>query len=141
MTRAEWEALCDSCARCCLHKVEDEDTAEVRYTDVVCGLLEQETCRCTDYANRRQRVPDCLQLSPDEPEVYRWLPDTCAYRLLAQGQPLYDWHPLISGRPNSTQDAGITVRDQCVVETYIHPDEISLRHAHWIACSPWTDPD
>ncbi len=136
LNRTEWEALCDNCARCCLHKFEDEDTAEVRYTDVVCDLLDQSNCHCTDYANRQTRVPDCLQLSPDKPHVYRWLPDTCAYRLRAENKPLYEWHPLLSGRAQSVEEAGISISGQCVMESYIHPDEIELRHAGWIECSP-----
>lgn len=131
----EWEALCDSCGRCCLHKFEDEDTAEVRYTDVVCSLLDQSDCRCTDYANRRTRVPDCLQLSMDQPQVFRWMPDTCAYRRRFEGKPLPSWHPLLTGRAESVDEAGISVSGQCIVETYIHPDEIDLRHAAWIECS------
>ncbi|MEM7083451.1 MAG: YcgN family cysteine cluster protein [Pseudomonadota bacterium] len=132
----EWEALCDNCARCCLHKFEDEDTGEVRITDVVCALLDQQDCRCTDYVNRKQRVPGCLSLSIDQPKTFRWLPDTCAYRLRFENKPLYDWHPLLSGDPRSTDEAGISVANRCVVETYIHPDDIEHRHASWITCSP-----
>lgn len=136
MDSDEWESLCDNCARCCLHKFEDEDTLEVRFSDVVCALLDNQTCRCTDYSNRQQRVPDCLKLTMDRPGEFRWLPDTCAYRLIYEGKPLYEWHPLISGSPDTVHNAGISVRDQSVVETYIHPDEISLRQASWIECSP-----
>ncbi len=136
LNRSEWEALCDNCARCCLHKLEDEDSGEVRFTDVVCALLDQDDCRCTDYPNRRQRVPNCLELSPLEPEVFRWLPDTCAYRLRFENKPLYDWHPLVSGYAGSVAEAGISVSGQCITETYIHPDEIEIRHASWIECSP-----
>lgn len=135
LNRTEWEALCDNCARCCLHKFEDEETSEVYFTDVVCSLLDQSDCRCTDYANRRTRVPGCLELSLDEPEVFRWLPDTCAYRLRFENKPLHEWHPLLSGNQQSVAKAGISVSGQCVTETYVHPDEIELRHASWITCA------
>jgi len=141
LNRAEWEALCDNCARCCLHKFEDEDTREVWFTDVVCDLLDQSNCRCTDYSNRQTRVPDCLQLSLDEPEVFRWLPDTCAYKLRFENKPLFDWHPLISGKATSVEEAGISVTGQCVMESYIHPDEIEYRHASWIECSELVEKD
>lgn len=136
MSRTEWESLCDNCARCCLHKCEDEDSQELRYTDVACQLLDTDTCRCTDYPNRRTRVTDCLYLSADKPQQYRWLPDSCAYRRLHEGRPLADWHPLVSGRAESVHEAGISIRHRCVSETYIHPDEISLRQISWVECSP-----
>ncbi|QEQ96193.1 YcgN family cysteine cluster protein [Neptunomonas concharum] len=108
MTSIEWESLCDGCALCCLHKIEDEDTQEVFYTTVVCHLMD-DSCRCTQYEKRTELVPSCVKLRPEDVEAFHWLPPTCAYRLIYEGQPLPEWHPLISGKENSVIDAGASV--------------------------------
>lgn len=116
MNAIEWEQLCDGCALCCMHKLEDEDSGQVFYTDTACRLLDVDSCRCTDYTNRVNIVRDCLVLSVDEPESFAWLPDSCAYKRLNSGKDLPEWHPLLTGDPESVHDAGISVRGKAVSE-------------------------
>ena len=132
MSPEEWEALCDGCGKCCLVKLEDEDTGEIHYTDVGCTLLDGDTCRCRDYPNRQAKVPDCVRLTPDKVPSLNWLPPTCAYRLLDEGKDLPDWHPLISGDPDSVNRAGVSVLKRISAsEDNLTPDEIVERIVRW----------
>jgi uncharacterized cysteine cluster protein YcgN (CxxCxxCC family) len=115
MTELEWESVCDGCARCCLHKLEDEDTGEIFFTQVACRLLDIQACRCTRYAQRCEWVADCLDLRVGFTQ-FHWLPSTCGYRLLAEGKSLPDWHPLVSGDPGSVFEAGIAVNAFAIAE-------------------------
>ena len=124
MTRAEWESLCDGCGRCCLNKLEDEDTGAFLYTRAACKLLDLETCRCTDYAHRHERVPDCVALTPANVGSLGWLPATCAYRLLDEGKSLPWWHPLVSGRQETVTEAGISVAGEAYSEEGIMVDDL-----------------
>ena len=117
MSQHEWESLCDGCALCCLQKLEDEETGDIYFTDLACRLLDTESCRCTDYAARAKKVASCLVLSADEPEAFRWLPASCAYRRLADGHELPQWHPLLTSDPNSVHEADISIQGKAVSET------------------------
>lgn len=136
MSEQEWESLCDGCARCCLHKLEDEDTQEVHYTAVVCRYLEMgaQTCRCSEYEQRTKLVPDCVQLTPIGALDYQWLPTTCAYRMVAEGRDLEWWHPLKSGRVETVMEAGISVKGRCVPEQHVHPDSFEEQIITWVEC-------
>lgn len=116
MSENEWESLCDGCGKCCLHKLQNSDTNEVFTTNVACRLLDLKSCRCGDYENRKIKVPDCVQLTPETASTLPWLPTTCAYRLLAVGESLPDWHPLVSGSNKTVHDAGVSVRGRAVPE-------------------------
>ncbi len=116
MSRAQWESLCDSCGKCCLHKLEDEETGALMPTNVACRMLDRRTGRCSDYRNRRAYVPECVRLTPRLVRKLDWLPSTCAYRLLDEGSPLPDWHPLITGDPESVRRAGQSVSGWTVSE-------------------------
>ncbi len=124
MSDAQWESLCDGCGRCCLVRFEDDSDEGVFYTRAACRLLDTERCRCTDYAHRFRRVPGCLAVRELPREHYRWLPSSCAYRRLAEGRGLADWHPLVSGTPDSVVEAGVSVAGRVVSEDHVHPLEL-----------------
>ncbi|MBP6683689.1 MAG: YcgN family cysteine cluster protein [Halioglobus sp.] len=128
----QWEALCDGCAKCCLHKLEDEDDGEVFYTRVRCRYLDEKSCRCSDYSNRSVLVPNCIRLEPGNVRELDWLPSTCAYRLRARGEPLADWHPLVSGRADSVHRAGVSIRGRSISDEYVHPDGFEEHIIHWV---------
>lgn len=132
MTEAEWESLCDGCGRCCLVKLEDEDTGRIHATDIGCRLFDAATCRCHDYANRSKTVPDCVTLTPEAVRTLSWLPPTCAYRLLGEGKDLPWWHPLVSGDPQTVVAAGVSVRGKVHAnEDEVAEEEVVERIVAW----------
>ncbi len=130
MSETQWESLCDSCGKCCLHKLEDEDSGEVYICNVACKLMDIETCRCLDYKNRKKRVPDCTVLTIERVAEFHWLPETCAYRLLAEGKPLFEWHPLVSGDASTVHSAGISIRGRVVTE--MDADDLHQQITDWV---------
>ena len=126
MSDEEWELLCDGCGRCCLVKLEDEESNKIYITNVACKLLDLETCRCNDYPHRLEIVPMCMNLRTDLAGMVDYLPETCAYRLLYKEQPLESWHPLMSSNSDSVVDAGASVSEFAVSEEAIHPDQLEL---------------
>lgn len=116
MNKQEWESLCDGCGKCCLHKLEDDDTGEIHYTDVACRFLDPDTVQCGKYLTRQRYVGNCVVMSVDLLDKLPWMPSTCAYRLLYEGKPLYDWHPLVSGSRDSVHTAGQSVKGRSVDE-------------------------
>jgi uncharacterized cysteine cluster protein YcgN (CxxCxxCC family) len=136
MSDRQWESLCDGCGRCCLNKLQYIDTGEIAWTEVACRLLDDGTCRCTDYPNRQKKVPDCEKLTPESIRRIGWLPPTCAYGLVAAGRDLYWWHPLVSGDPETVHIAGISVRGRTISEAGIASDDLEDHIVEW----PGEDP-
>jgi uncharacterized cysteine cluster protein YcgN (CxxCxxCC family) len=129
MTPQEWESLCDGCGKCCLSKLEDEDTGEIYWTTVACRLLDAQSCRCSDYSDRKRHVPDCVQLTPGTVRDLDWLPATCGYRLVAGGEDLYWWHPLVSGSAETVHQAGISIRGRVTAfDSEMQDDEDYFAH-------------
>ena len=124
LNQEEWESLCDGCGLCCLEKIEDQDTGEVKTTSVSCQFLDISSCRCLVYEGRQLADPDCIKLTPKNICQIAWLPETCAYKCIINGKELQWWHPLISGDPDTVHEAGISVRDKAVSGRYIKPEDI-----------------
>jgi len=139
LTDTEWDSLCDGCGRCCLNKLEDEETGEIYWTNVACKLLDHSSCQCGDYANRWDHVPDCVKLDPEEVvnQTYTWLPPTCAYRLVAEGRKLYWWHPLVSGDRDTIHVAGVSVRNRVISEDDIPADTLEDHLQDWPGIDPF----
>lgn len=116
MNAEEWESLCDNCGKCCLHKLEDEDTGDIYFTNVACKLINLDTCRCTRYSERTQLIPECLDIKHLDVAQYHWLPATCAYRLLNNGEELPLWHPLLTGSADSVESAGVSISSYAMEE-------------------------
>lgn len=132
MTKSEWESLCDGCGRCCLNKLEFEDSKEIHFTNVACKLLDPSTCQCSDYKNRKKIVSDCISLDKQNIHELDYMPATCAYRLLANGKKLFDWHPLISGSPESVHKANISVQNKVVSEEFYTDDDLEDHIIDWV---------
>ena len=131
MSPSQWESLCDSCGKCCCIRLEDEETADIYVTDVACKLFDPNTCRCSDYANRSQKVPDCVTLTPGNVSALKWMPRTCAYRLVSEGKDLPDHHHLISGSYETIHEAGMSVQDAVTSEILVDEDELMRRIVIW----------
>ena len=131
MTETEWEQLCDGCGKCCLLKLEDEESEEIEHTDVACHLLDLGTCRCSNYPRRKEIVPDCVILTPQSIDQLRWMPSTCAYRLLNDGEELPWWHPLVSGERKSVHRAGISVRSRAISENEVEDADLEDHIVTW----------
>ncbi len=132
MSPSEFESLCDGCGKCCLHKLEDEDTGDVFYTKIACRFLDHDTCKCQVYDERKKHIPDCVTLTPDSVKDTYWLPETCAYRLIAEGIPLFDWHPLVSGDPDSVHKMGMSVAGQVLHENSVSPEDFEDHIVRWV---------
>lgn len=128
----EWEALCDGCGKCCLHKLEDATSGRVDYTRVACELLDIDRCRCRDYAHRKQRVGSCVDLRADSGQALSWLPRSCAYRVLAEGRVLPRWHYLVCGDRDAVHRAGASVRGRSIPQDYVHPDGMEEHIIQWV---------
>ena len=131
MTPREWESLCDGCGLCCLIRFEDEDTGEIIPTRVHCRLFDSQSCACSNYAERKRHVPDCIKLTPQNVDTLKWMPLSCAYRRVNEGRGLADWHPLISGDSESVHRAGVSIRGETVSEESLADPDDAIHYAAW----------
>lgn len=131
MTPQEWESLCDGCGLCCLIRFEDEDTGEIFPTRVHCRLFDSQTCGCKNYPERKRYVPDCIKLTPQNIRALRWMPLSCAYRRIHEGRGLADWHPLVSGDPETVHEAGVSIRGETFSEEELADPEDAVQYAAW----------
>ena len=132
MTDAEWESLCDGCARCCMIKLQDADTDEVHYTSLVCDLLDMDNCQCSAYPRRHTLVENCVELTPKLASEFHWLPKTCAYRSVAEGRPLEWWHPLVSGSKDTVHQAGISVQGKVIAQAEVDEEDHQDMVIRWV---------
>lgn len=139
MSPSEWESLCDGCGKCCLIKLEDDDTGKIYTTDAHCRLFDNKRCECRDYPNRKSKVPDCVVLKPQSVAALKWMPRTCAYRVLSEGKPLPKWHHLITGDRNSIHEAGMSVQAATVSEDGLSEDELLERITVWPGEPGWEE--
>lgn len=132
MNKAEWESLCDGCGKCCLVKLEDDSSGELHYTDVVCRYYDQGACECSVYSRRSEKVVECLRLSLDDLDNWRWLPSSCAYLRIADGKPLPEWHHLVCGDRTRVHDEGHSIRGRVISEKFVHPDQLQDMIVRWV---------
>ncbi len=133
MNEQEWELLCDGCGKCCLHKLEDEETQELAYTRVICRYFDEDNCQCQVYETRKSLVPECVKLSPNNIKDLPWMPSTCAYRLLYEGKNLPQWHPLVSGDREAIIESGNTVSGKVISEEFVHEDGYDEHIIKWVS--------
>ena len=132
MNRQEWESLCDGCAKCCLIKLQDDETDEVAYTNIVCQYMDEKNCQCIEYQDRNTLVPRCVWLKPEMVDEFFWLPDTCAYRLVSEGRDLPSWHHLISGSSETVHQQGISIKNKVINERFVHNEDEQEYVIHWV---------
>ena len=123
MSTTEWEQLCDGCGKCCVHKLQDDETEEVFFTSVACELFNPMTCKCSDYSNRINKVSMCIQVSLDTPNIFDWLPKSCSYKLLSDGEKLPQWHHLLTGKRESIHEENESVLGKVILESELDEDE------------------
>ncbi|MXX94649.1 MAG: YcgN family cysteine cluster protein [Gammaproteobacteria bacterium] len=132
LSQDEWENLCDGCAQCCQMRVRCDESKQLVMIPITCELLDLQSCRCTKYTDRHRLVPNCVELTPENVTTIKWLPETCAYRLIGEGKPLFEWHPLIAGNRKQMEEQGISVAHRAVSARNVHPDDLSFEVLKWV---------